>query len=36
MLNENFGKFIAWYDNEVGYATKLVELVEYMSVIDNK
>ncbi len=28
-LNENFFKIIAWYDNESGYATKLVDLIEY-------
>lgn len=28
-LNKNFFKIIAWYDNEFGYATKLVDLIEY-------
>ena len=28
-LNENFYKIISWYDNEFGYATKLVDLIEY-------
>jgi len=28
-LNENFFKIISWYDNESGYATKLVDLIEY-------
>ena len=28
-LNENFFKIIAWYDNEYGYATKIVDLIEY-------
>jgi len=28
-LNENFYKIITWYDNEYGYATKIVDLVEY-------
>lgn len=28
-LNQNFFKIIAWYDNEFGYATKLVDLIEY-------
>lgn len=28
-LNNNFFKIIAWYDNEFGYATKLVDLIEY-------
>ncbi|MDO6743728.1 type I glyceraldehyde-3-phosphate dehydrogenase [Tenacibaculum soleae] len=28
-LNENFFKVISWYDNEFGYATKIVDLLEY-------
>ena len=28
-LNPNFYKIISWYDNEFGYATKIVDLVEY-------
>jgi glyceraldehyde 3-phosphate dehydrogenase len=28
-LNNNFFKIIAWYDNEFGYATKIVDLIEY-------
>ncbi len=28
-LNENFFKLIAWYDNEYGYASKLVDLLIY-------
>ncbi len=28
-LNENFFKVISWYDNEFGYATKIVDLVEH-------
>ncbi|QIK16463.1 type I glyceraldehyde-3-phosphate dehydrogenase [Blattabacterium sp. DPU] len=30
MLNSNFLKIISWYDNEVGYSTKLLDLIEYM------
>lgn len=32
-LNDNFFKVIAWYDNEYGYSTKLVELVSYVASI---
>ena len=28
-LNANFFKLIIWYDNEFGYATKIVDLIEY-------
>lgn len=28
-LNSNFYKIISWYDNEFGYATKIVDLIEY-------
>ncbi len=29
-LNDNFVKVVAWYDNEWGYSTKVIELIEYM------
>ncbi len=32
-LNENFFKIISWYDNEFGYATKIVDMVEYAATI---
>ena len=28
MLNPNFVKLVAWYDNEIGYSNKLLDLVE--------
>ncbi|MEN8764514.1 MAG: type I glyceraldehyde-3-phosphate dehydrogenase [Wenyingzhuangia sp.] len=28
-LNDNFVKVVAWYDNEIGYSTKIVDLIEY-------
>ena len=28
-LNDNFFKIISWYDNEFGYATKIVDLLLY-------
>ena len=32
-LNENFFKLIGWYDNENGYAVKLVDLGVYVSTL---
>lgn len=34
-LNDNFVKVVAWYDNEMGYSTKVVELIEHMYKVDN-
>jgi len=28
-LNKNFYKIISWYDNEFGYANKIIDLIEY-------
>ncbi|MDT0293812.1 type I glyceraldehyde-3-phosphate dehydrogenase [Mesonia ostreae] len=32
-LNDNFFKLIAWYDNEFGYSSKLVDLATYMTTV---
>jgi len=29
-LNDKFWKFVSWYDNEVGYSNRLVDLICYM------
>jgi len=34
-LTDNFVKVVSWYDNECGYATKMVELAVYMNGVDN-
>ena len=36
MLNENFVKLVAWYDNEWGYSCKVLELIKHMQKVDNK
>lgn len=33
-LNSRFYKLVAWYDNEVGYASRVVNLVEYMTTVE--
>ena len=30
-LNPQFYKFVAWYDNEMGYAHRVVDLLLYMA-----
>lgn len=30
MLNPNFVKVVAWYDNEMGYSNKVVDLISYI------
>ncbi len=30
-LNDNFVKVVSWYDNEMGYSTKVVELIKYIA-----
>jgi len=31
MLNPNFVKVVSWYDNEVGYSNKVLELIVYIN-----
>ncbi|MCL2406318.1 MAG: type I glyceraldehyde-3-phosphate dehydrogenase [Defluviitaleaceae bacterium] len=35
-LNDTFVKLVAWYDNEWGYSSKVVDLIQYMATVDNK
>ena len=35
MLEDNFIKLIAWYDNEWGYADKVIELITHMYKVDH-
>lgn len=33
-LNNSFVKLIAWYDNEYGYSSRVVDLIKYISTKD--
>ena len=35
-LNDTFFKLVGYYDNEYGYATKVLELIRHMYSVDNK
>ncbi len=35
-LNSNFFKLVSWYDNEWGYSTKVLNLIQHMVEVDNK
>ena len=34
MLDDDFVKLIAWYDNEYGYSNMVVRLLEHMVAVD--
>jgi glyceraldehyde 3-phosphate dehydrogenase len=36
MLNDTFVKLVAWYDNEMGYSVKLLEMLKHMADTDAK
>ena len=36
MLNEQFVKLVSWYDNEMGYSCKVLDLIKHMSEVDAK
>ncbi len=36
MLNDKFVKLIAFYDNEYGYSSKILSLIQHMYKVDNK
>ena len=36
MLDDNFVKLLAWYDNEWGYSTKVVDLISHMYAVDTQ
>ncbi|MCL2561744.1 MAG: type I glyceraldehyde-3-phosphate dehydrogenase [Rikenellaceae bacterium] len=33
-LSPTFMKFVTWYDNEWGYSTKIVEMIEYLATVN--
>ena len=35
-LTDTFVKVVSWYDNEIGYSNKVLDLITYMYSVDNK
>ena len=35
-LTDTFVKVVSWYDNEIGYSNKVLELIEHMYTVDHK
>ena len=33
-LNNRFFKLISWYDNEIGYSCRLIDLIKYMDRVE--
>ena len=36
MLNPTFVKLVAWYDNECGYSSRVVDLMKHVAAVDAK
>ena len=34
-LTDTFVKVVSWYDNEIGYSNKVLELIEHMYEVDH-
>ena len=35
-LTDTFVKVVSWYDNEIGYSNKVLDLISYMNSVDNQ
>ena len=35
-LTDTFVKVVSWYDNEIGYSNKILDLIEHMYSVDHK
>ena len=35
-LTDTFVKVVSWYDNEIGYSNKILDLIEYMYRVDHQ